>query len=108
MWEGRGSERVQVLWQMKAEKRADILKTGKHYLGRSSNVTYADSNSAFTEPNAEVTGSVSVTLVCGLCFTTEDAMEVHHWDGDRGNNRYTNLVLLHTHCHDQMHGKRCQ
>jgi RNA-directed DNA polymerase len=47
-------------------------------------------------------------MVCGLCFTTEDAMEVHHWDGDRHNNRYTNLVLLHAHCHDQLHGKQYQ
>jgi hypothetical protein len=30
------------------------------------------------------------------------------WHGDRRNNRYTNLALLHAHCHDQLHGKRCQ
>jgi RNA-directed DNA polymerase len=44
---------------------------------------------------------------CGLCFTAENVMEVHHWDGDRTNNRYANLVLLHGHCHDEIHGKRC-
>jgi RNA-directed DNA polymerase len=47
-------------------------------------------------------------MVCGLYFTTEDAMEVHHWDGDRRNNRYTNLALLHAHCHDQIHGEQYQ
>jgi len=47
-------------------------------------------------------------MICGLYFTTEDKMEVHHWDGDRSNNRYRNLALLHVHCHDQVHGKRFQ
>jgi RNA-directed DNA polymerase len=46
--------------------------------------------------------------ICGLYFTTEDAMEVHHWDGNRQNNRYANLALLHAHCHDQIHGERYQ
>jgi RNA-directed DNA polymerase len=45
---------------------------------------------------------------CGLCFTTEDVMEVHHWDGSQRNNRYANLALLHAHCHDQLHGKGCR
>jgi len=46
-------------------------------------------------------------VMCGLYFTAEDKMEVHHWDEDRSNNRYRNLTLLHVHCHDQVHGKRC-
>ena len=33
-------------------------------------------------------------------------IEVHHWDGNRLNNRYANLVLLHGHCHDEIHDKR--
>jgi RNA-directed DNA polymerase len=45
-------------------------------------------------------------LLCGLRFRVEDVMEVHHWDGNRTNNRYRNLVLLHGHCHDEIHGKR--
>jgi RNA-directed DNA polymerase len=45
--------------------------------------------------------------LCGLYFGTEDVIEVHHWDRDRLNNRYVNLVLLHGHCHDEIHGKRC-
>ena len=47
-------------------------------------------------------------MACGLRFTTEDATETHHWDRDRNNNRYSNLALLHAHCHDQIHGKRYQ
>ena len=43
---------------------------------------------------------------CGLCLTAEDVVEIHHWDGNRTNNRYANLGLLHGHCHDQLHGKR--
>jgi RNA-directed DNA polymerase len=45
---------------------------------------------------------------CGGHFGIEDVMEIHHQDGDRKNNRYSNLVLLHAHCHDQSHSKRCQ
>jgi RNA-directed DNA polymerase len=45
---------------------------------------------------------------CGLRFVAEDTMEVHHQDGNRNNNRYTNLALLHAHCHDQTHSKQCQ
>jgi len=45
---------------------------------------------------------------CGLRFTTEDVLEVHHQDGDHANNDLTNLVLLHAHCHDVAHSKRCQ
>jgi RNA-directed DNA polymerase len=41
---------------------------------------------------------------CGLRFTTMDGIEVHHRDRDRNNNRYSNLALLHIHCHDQLHG----
>jgi len=45
---------------------------------------------------------------CGLHFGTEDVMEVHHQDGNRKNNRYTNLMLLHGHCHDQAHSEQYQ
>ncbi len=38
--------------------------------------------------------------ICGLYFMAEDEMEVHHQDGNPKNNRYTNLALLHAHCHD--------
>jgi RNA-directed DNA polymerase len=46
--------------------------------------------------------------LCGLYFKAEDVVEKHHWDGNRTNNRYSNLVLLHGHCHDEIHGKRYQ
>jgi len=45
---------------------------------------------------------------CGLRFTTEDVLEVHHRDGNYANNDPTNLALLHAHCHDVAHSKRCQ
>jgi len=35
----------------------------------------------------------------------EDRMETHHQDGDRTNNANANLVLLHGHCHDQIHSE---
>ena len=43
---------------------------------------------------------------CGLRFTAEDVLEVHHLDGNHNNNRPANLVLLHAHCHDVAHSKR--
>jgi RNA-directed DNA polymerase len=45
---------------------------------------------------------------CGLRFTTEDVFEVHQADGNHNNNGPANLVLLHAHCHDVAHSKRCQ
>jgi RNA-directed DNA polymerase len=44
---------------------------------------------------------------CRLRLTAMDILEVHHQDGNHRNNRYTNLALLHGHCHDEVHGKRC-
>jgi RNA-directed DNA polymerase len=41
---------------------------------------------------------------CGLVFTPEALIETHHLDGNRSNNRYSNLTAVHRHCHDQIHG----
>jgi len=41
---------------------------------------------------------------CGLFFTSESLMEIHHKDGNHKNNNRENLALLHRHCHDQTHG----
>jgi RNA-directed DNA polymerase len=43
---------------------------------------------------------------CGLPLTTEDGLEVHHLNGNHNDNRLTNLVLMHGHCHDQAHAER--
>ena len=40
---------------------------------------------------------------CGLRFTAEDMVEVHHVNGNHNDNRYANLMLLHGHCHDVVH-----
>jgi RNA-directed DNA polymerase len=45
---------------------------------------------------------------CGLPFTTEDVLEVHHINGNHSDNRYVNLCLLHGHCHDIAHATECQ
>jgi hypothetical protein len=44
---------------------------------------------------------------CGLRFTTEDVIEVHHHDRNHNNNAFDNLRLMHGHCHDIVHGSRC-
>jgi RNA-directed DNA polymerase len=46
--------------------------------------------------------------LCGLRFTTQDVLEVHHHDGNHNNNAFDNLRLMHGHCHDIAHGSRCQ
>jgi RNA-directed DNA polymerase len=43
---------------------------------------------------------------CQLFFTVDDKTEVHHEDGNRKNNRFNNLKLLHLVCHDQVHRHR--
>ena len=35
----------------------------------------------------------------------DNVIEIHHNDGNHGNNKYRNLVLLHGHCHDIIHSK---
>ncbi len=42
-------------------------------------------------------------MLCGLRFTSEDHLEVHHRDGNHNDNTPANLVLLHGHCHDEVH-----
>ncbi|XP_066251682.1 protein YkfC-like [Euwallacea similis] len=45
--------------------------------------------------------------LCQLWFRSGDLMEVHHRDQQRSNNRNENLVLLHRHCHDDIHRASC-
>ena len=45
---------------------------------------------------------------CNLMFTSEDILEVHHIDTNRGNNKHTNLKLVHRHCHDVIHANSTQ
>ena len=40
---------------------------------------------------------------CGLRLCAKDVMEVHHRDGNHHNHHYTNLALIHGHCHDFVH-----
>ena len=42
-------------------------------------------------------------MFCGLRFTTEDHLEIHHRNGQHNDNTYANLALLHGHCHDEVH-----
>ncbi len=41
---------------------------------------------------------------CGLSFLPDDVIEVHHKDGNHANNKKSNRVALHGHCHDSEHG----
>lgn len=41
---------------------------------------------------------------CGLHFHSDDAIEIHHKDGNHRNNKMENLTAIHRHCHDRIHG----
>ncbi len=41
---------------------------------------------------------------CGLNFHPDDLVEIHHQNGNHRDNRLENLVAVHLHCHDQIHG----
>lgn len=45
---------------------------------------------------------------CRSQFQVEDQIHIHHIDGNRKNNKTTNKVLLHLHCHDDIHRMRGQ
>lgn len=40
---------------------------------------------------------------CGLYFTSDSLVEIHHLDKNRKNNKRTNLMAIHRHCHDILH-----
>src|SRR6266849_2865332 len=42
---------------------------------------------------------------CELTFRDEEILEVDHIDHDHSNDRLSNLMLLHLHCHDERHSK---
>jgi RNA-directed DNA polymerase len=40
---------------------------------------------------------------CGLYFTSDCLIEIHHKDKNRRNNKADNLTIVHRHCHDVIH-----
>jgi len=40
---------------------------------------------------------------CGLYFSSDSLVELHHIDKNRKNNKRTNLMAIHRHCHDIVH-----
>ena len=40
---------------------------------------------------------------CDLFFQADDLLEVHHVNQHPKDNQWSNLTLVHGHCHDQMH-----
>ncbi|NMG20922.1 HNH endonuclease [Brasilonema bromeliae SPC951] len=44
---------------------------------------------------------------CGLRFTSEERVHLHHKDGNHSNCKTKNLLAVHESCHDYIHmGKR--
>ncbi len=43
---------------------------------------------------------------CHLYFQSEDIVELHHVDGNHDNWKPKNLMALHRHCHQMVHGQR--
>ena len=44
---------------------------------------------------------------CGLKFTSEERVHLHHVDGNHDNWNYKNLVAIHESCHDYIHMSKC-
>ena len=42
-------------------------------------------------------------VACGLMFTSEERIHLHHIDGNHGNWKRDNLVAIHESCHDYLH-----
>lgn len=40
---------------------------------------------------------------CGLYFSSDSLVELHHIDKNRKNNKRINLMAIHRHCHDILH-----
>ena len=43
---------------------------------------------------------------CGLYFTPDSLIELHHKDRNRKNNKKENLTIVHRHCHDKIHATK--
>ncbi len=41
---------------------------------------------------------------CGLCGAKTDEVDVHHWDGNPGNDELWNLIAVCGTCHRRLHG----
>jgi RNA-directed DNA polymerase len=41
---------------------------------------------------------------CKLYIRSDDLIEIHHLNGEHHDNRYINLIVVHRHCHDEIHG----
>ena len=42
---------------------------------------------------------------CELTFREEDLIEIDHIDGNHANDKLSNQMALHRHCHDEKHTK---
>jgi group II intron reverse transcriptase/maturase len=45
---------------------------------------------------------------CGLKFTSEERVHLHHMDGEHSNWNWQNLVAIHESCHDYIHMSRAR
>ena len=63
-----------------------------------------------SKPNRVITllkRQASRCMLCELRFMTEDLLEIRHRNGNHNDNAPANLVLLHGHCHDDVHRIKC-
>ena len=43
---------------------------------------------------------------CGLKFTHDERVHLHHKDGNHNNNKHKNLMVVHESCHDYIHSSK--
>ena len=44
-----------------------------------------------------------INTICVCCLKNFRLLEVHHIDGDRSNNKESNLICICKECHNQIH-----
>ena len=45
---------------------------------------------------------------CGLMFMSDEAVNLHHIDGNHQNWKSSNLEAIHESCHDYIHMSKCE
>jgi 5-methylcytosine-specific restriction endonuclease McrA len=64
----------------------------------------ASKNASIKPANVETKGQFT-SRWCELTFRDEDLIEIDHIDGNHANERLSNQMALHRHCHDERHTK---
>ena len=84
----------------------------KHVMVRGNKSPYDGDLSYWSQRNSKLYDGITSKALkkqnhscasCGLKFTGEQRIHLHHIDGNHGNWKYSNLIAIHESCHDYLH-----